>query len=94
MILDLKRLNEDIIYHHFKMDTLQKALTLVFPNCYMASIDLKDAYYSVSIPETDRKFLRFEWDGQLWQFDCMPDGLALAPRKFTTENCSNQCLPH
>ena len=83
MILDLKRLNEDITYHHFKMDTLQKALTLVFPNCYMASIDLKDAYCSVSIWETDRKFLRFEWEGQLWQFDCMPNDLALAPRKFT-----------
>ena len=49
MILNLKRLNEDITYLHFKMDTLQKALTLVFPNCYMASIDLKDTYYSVSI---------------------------------------------
>ena len=49
----------------------------------MASTDLKDAYYSVSIRETDRKFLRFEWEGQLWQFDCMPNGLAPVPRKFT-----------
>ena len=24
-----------------------------------------------------------EWEGQLWQFNCMPNGLALAPRKFT-----------
>ena len=23
------------------------------------------------------------WDRQLWQFDCLPNGLALAPRKFT-----------
>ena len=49
----------------------------------MASTDLKDAYYSVSIRETDRKFLRSEWEGQLWQFDCMPNGLALVPRKVT-----------
>ena len=30
-----------------------------------------------------KKFLCFMWDGQLWQFDCLPNGLALAPRKFT-----------
>ena len=65
------------------MDTLQKALILMFPNCYMASVDLKDAYYSVPIWKAHRKFLRFEWEGQLWQFDCMPNGLALAPRNFT-----------
>ena len=49
----------------------------------MASIDLKDAYYSVPIDEQNIKFLRFMWDGQLWQVDFLPNGLALAPRKFT-----------
>ena len=46
-------------------------------------IRLHLSYYSVSIRDTRRNFLRFEWEGQLWQFDCMPNGLALAPRKFT-----------
>ena len=49
----------------------------------MASIDLKDAYYSVPIISTDRKFLKFEWKGTLYQFACFPNGLALCPRKFT-----------
>ena len=49
----------------------------------MASTDLKDAYYTVPVEKEHRKFLRFEWEGQLWQFNCMPNGLALAPRKFT-----------
>ena len=49
----------------------------------MASIDLKDAYYSVPIDEQNKQFLCFMWDRQLWQFDCLPNGLALAPRKFT-----------
>ena len=83
MILNLKGLNSEITYHHFKMDTLQVALKLVTPFCFMSSIDLKDAYYSVPIAKHHRKFLRFSWRGQLWQFDCMPNGLALAPRKFT-----------
>lgn len=83
MILNLKRLNADITFHHFKMDTLQVALKLVSPFCFMSSIDLKDAYYSVPIAEHHRKFLTISWRGQLWQFDAMPNGLALAPRKFT-----------
>ena len=83
MILNLKNLNQNITYKHFKMETLQTALKLVTPNCYMASVDLKDAYYSVPVREEHRKYLRFQWEDKLWQFNCMPNGLALAPRKFT-----------
>ena len=83
MILNLKGVNSEITYHHFKMNTLQVALKLVTQFCFMFSIDLKDAYYSVPIAKHHRKFLRFSWRGQLWQFDSMPNGLALTPRKFT-----------
>ena len=31
----------------------------------------------------DRKYLRFYWEDQLYQFTCLPNGLAEAPRKFT-----------
>ena len=80
--LNLKCLNADITYHHFKMDNLQTALKLVTQNCYKI-IDLKDAYCSVPKHKNQRKFLRFKLQGNLWQFNCMPNGLALAPRKFT-----------
>ena len=46
MILNLKSLNKNVAYHKFKMDTLEFVLLLVKPNCYMASVDLRDAYYS------------------------------------------------
>ena len=49
----------------------------------MASIDLKDAYYSVAINEEHKKYLKFQWEEQLWQYNYMPNKLALAPRKFT-----------
>ena len=49
----------------------------------MASIDLKDAYYSVPIAQESRKYLKFLWRGELYQFTCLPNGLAEAPRKFT-----------
>ena len=42
MILNLKNLNRHVQYNHFKMDTLQSVIGLMTPNCFMASVDLKD----------------------------------------------------
>ena len=83
LILNLKNLNQFVQYHHFKMENLKSAITLMSPNCYMASIDLTDAYYSVSIDTNHRKYLRFIWRNQLFQFTCLPNGLSSAPRIFT-----------
>ena len=83
MILNLKAINADVTYKHFKMDSFQSALLLISPNCYMTSVDLKDAYYSVPIAMADRIYLRFWWQQVLYQFNALPNGLALAPRKFT-----------
>ena len=83
LILNLKSLNEHVEYHHFKKDTLQSAIRLMTPNCHMASVDLRDAYYSVPIHIDDQKYLRFCCKSRLFQFTCLPNGLASAPRRFT-----------
>ena len=83
MILNLKPLNKFVDYHHFKMDTFRTALKLFRPGCFMASVDLKDAYYSIPIAEEDRKLLMFQWKGKYYQFTCLPNGLSSAPRIFT-----------
>ena len=49
----------------------------------MTNIDLKDAYLSVPVHETSRKFLRFIWKGTCYQFKALPFGLCSAPRIFT-----------
>ena len=49
VIFNLKSLNKSVTYYHFKMDTLETAIRLMTPCCFMTSIDLKDAYYSVPI---------------------------------------------
>ena len=56
LILNLKRFNEFVTHRHFKMDSLQNIIKLVTPNCFMASIDMKDAYYSIPIKSEDRKY--------------------------------------
>ena len=60
MILNLKSLNKFVTYHHFKMDTIWTAIRLMTPGCYMASIDLKDAYYSVPIHTDFQKYVKFQ----------------------------------
>jgi hypothetical protein len=77
VILNLKDFNEHVSYHHFKMDSLNTIVKLVDKNCFMASIDLKDAYYSIPIRKEDRKYLRFFWNGNFYQFTCLPNGLSV-----------------
>ena len=81
--LNLKQLNEYVEYHHFKMDTLKAAIKLMKPGCYMASIDLKDAYYTVAVHFDHQKYLKFIFEGTLYQYTCLPNGLSSAPRLFT-----------
>ena len=81
LILNLKGLNASIGYQQFKMES-SKAF-LMKKNCYMASIDLTDAYYTVPVAVEHRKYLRFFWRNRLFQYTCLPNGLAPAPRYFT-----------
>ena len=48
LILNLKELNEFVKYERFKMDGIKTIINMVTRNCFMATIDLKDAYYSVA----------------------------------------------
>ena len=50
IILDLSKLNEFVVDRHFKMENIEVVKNLITPNCFMASLDWKDAYYSVKIP--------------------------------------------
>ena len=83
LILNLREFNEIVEYRHFKMDSLLSVIRLMEPNCFMASIDIKDAYYSFAIKPGDRHLLCFTWQGKLYHFTCLPNGLSSAPRKFT-----------
>ena len=83
VIFNLKYLNQSVTYHKFKMDTLEAAIKLMKPECYMSSIDLCDAYYSIPVSPNYRKYLKFIWRGQLYQFRVLPMGLTSSPRIFT-----------
>ena len=83
LILNLKSFNFYVHYCHFKMDNLSKILTLVTKDCWLVSIDFKNAYLSVSICLQHQTLLKFVWNGQVFAFLAMPFGLGEAPHKWT-----------
>ena len=83
MILNLKDLNEDVEFCHFKMQTFADVLKLFKSSCYMTSLDVKDAYYTIPVVEEYQKYLKFMWKGKLYKFCVLPNGLSLCPRWFT-----------
>ena len=82
-ILNLKFLNKECRKDHFKMETLQQAIHMIKPGAYLASIDIKDAFYSVPINEGHKKYLKFMWQGNAFQFKAMPNGYIDATKVFT-----------
>jgi hypothetical protein len=82
-VIDLSQLNKFITNEHFQMENLTCIKHLLCPNDYMVKLDLKDAYLTVGIHPQSQQFLRFIWQGQTYQFRCLPFGLNTAPRIFT-----------
>ena len=75
LILNLKELNKFFPHHHFKMNTLKSALNMTRKRCFMASIDLTDAYYSVLIENSLQIFFAFQFQGKFYKYACLPNAL-------------------
>ena len=82
-VINLKPLNAFIQKSHFKMEGVSMIKDVLQPGDWMCSLDLKDAYLSVSITKEHQRYLRFLWEGRIFEFTCLPFGLCSAPRTFT-----------
>ncbi|CAG7820539.1 unnamed protein product [Allacma fusca] len=65
------------------MEDFRTTRRLITKNCFMATLDLKDAYLLVPVNKDYWKFLRFQFNGKLYEFTCLCFGLNIAPRIFT-----------
>ncbi|CAC5367715.1 unnamed protein product [Mytilus coruscus] len=81
-VFNLKQLNQHVMYQHFKMEGLFMIKDLLKVGDFMLKIDLKEAYSVLSISQNHRKFLRFKWEGTLFEYTALPFGLAEGPRFF------------
>ncbi|KAK5932171.1 hypothetical protein CgunFtcFv8_003898 [Champsocephalus gunnari] len=82
-ILDLSAFNRVIRKRPFHMLTIKQVMECVHQGDWYTSIDLKDAYFHITIIPKHRKFLRFSFQGISYQFNRLPFGYSLAPRTFS-----------
>ena len=61
---------------------LKHAVSLIKRGCWFASVDLKDAYFSVKI-SPEYRFFRFVFHGKLYEFLVLLQGFRDSPRTFT-----------
>ncbi len=64
-VINLKPLNQFLVYEHFKMEGIHMLRDLLKQDDYLVKIDLKDAYLTVPIWKSHQKYLRFLWKGTL-----------------------------
>ncbi|KAG1252706.1 hypothetical protein G6F68_011662 [Rhizopus microsporus] len=82
-VFNLKRLNQYLDPPPFKMETIREVAHLLRKNDYLVSVDLSDAFLHIPVHPDSRKFLRFKWKSQIYQYTTTPFGLAPVPYLFT-----------
>ena len=86
-MIDLSHLNDFVQLTSFKMKTVASVLLSVREGDFLASLDLKDAYFQIPIHGSSRKLLRFMSEGTVYQFKALCFGLSTAPQVFTRITC-------
>ena len=82
-IIDLSTLNRLMVAPHFKMETQGSVRSAIRSQEWTVSIDIRDAYLHVPMHQSVCKYLRFVVNKKVYQFTCLPYGLATSPREFT-----------
>ena len=82
-VIDLSHLNEFVHLTRLKMETVASVLLSVREGDFLASLDLKDAYFQIPIHPSSRELLRFTSEWTVCQFRALCFGLSTAPQMFT-----------
>ena len=82
-ILNLKYFNNFVKKYRFKMETLSSVRDWIKPGAYVIGLDLRDAFLHIPMNEDSRKYLRFRWLDQLYEWIVLPFGLTCSPRVIT-----------
>jgi hypothetical protein len=79
-VINLKWINSYVKYVKFKATTMRDVKAAVEKDCWMTTIDLRDAFWNVPVHPDDRRFLAFRWRGKVYWYRSLPFGLTSSPR--------------
>ena len=82
-VINLRPLNRFVPNKKFRMESILLLKDILKPNSFLTKIDLKDAFYSISIAKKSRKYLQFIYHNKLYQFCVIPFRISTAPRVFS-----------
>ena len=82
-VISLSHLNKFVQLTPFQVETVSSVLLSVGEADFLASLDLKDAYFQISIHQSSRKLLRFTLEGTVYWCSALGSGLSTAPQVFT-----------
>ena len=82
-VYNMKIMNQSLKERRFKMTGTAVWKNIITKDMYMASIDIKDAYLHIPVGKESRRFMRYEWEGNIFELKALPFGLAQAPYVFT-----------
>lgn len=82
-VLDLSPMNRFLRRIRFRMETTASVRQAVLAGDWATSVDLQDAFFHILVHPRERKWLRFVWNGKVFQFRALPFGMALSPYVFT-----------
>ena len=64
------------------MENLSTVLNMFRKRCYIASIDLTDAYYTDTAVCMDEKYFLLQLEGNIYKYTCLSNGLMSRPKTF------------
>ena len=76
LVIDLRSLNHHLRKEKFHMETPANLRHSIQKQDWVISLDLTDAYLHVPIHPSSRKFLRFSYQDEVFQFRVLPFGLS------------------
>ena len=82
IIMDMRPENARHYPKKVRMEHLSHFSTVFTGELLLFSLDLKSAYFSVSVDERLARTMGFMWQGEYYKFTCLPFGFKLAPYAF------------
>ena len=94
-VINLKFWNSFILYQHLKMERMLFIMDLLQEHDALIKID---AHFGIPLEKSSKKYIRFQWEVNLYEFFCLCFGLGPSHLIFTKRlkipiHLSRICLP-